>query len=448
MNTLTSLVLIYLVALLWFGLRGERFTGSGLAFITSGGRAGVVLCALSLVSTIIGGSATLGMGALAQKTGAAAFWWLGVGAIGLFIHGLFIAPKIRAMQAATLPEVVGLIAGKMAERWAGIIIAVSWIAVTAAQFVALRALLGSMMNPLAAEVLYILIAVAVILHTVWGGQSAVLRTDAFQALLLVGGFSAVAFWLMFEHPLELGSLDWVPYGEHFGLYDWAKLMLLVGVTYVIGPDMFSRTFSARDGRVARAAALLAVPALVWFGIVITAMALVNIDSPQPIADWLTDASSMPMWLKGAIGLGLVSALCGSADTVLLSAAGIVERSLLAHDRTSAVRWMIAIFGALAALSVYVSKDIIGLLLTAYSFFVPGVAIPLLFVLIGPVKACNTQFWLSGAVIGGLCGLAGNLTGDASCTMAGMAIAALFALVARFRAPDDNVLTNKADRLFG
>ncbi len=448
MNTLTSLVLIYLVALLWFGLRGERFTGSGLAFITSGGRAGVVLCALSLVSTIIGGSATLGMGALAQKTGAAAFWWLGVGAIGLFIHGLFIAPKIRAMQAATLPEVVGLVAGKMAERWAGIIIAVSWIAVTAAQFVALRALLGSMMNPLAAEVLYILIAMAVILHTVWGGQSAVLRTDAFQALLLVGGFSAVAFWLMFEHPLELGSLDWVPYGEHFGLYDWAKLMLLVGVTYVIGPDMFSRTFSARDGRVARAAALLAAPALVWFGIVITAMALVNIDSPQPIADWLTDASSMPMWLKGAIGLGLVSALCGSADTVLLSAAGIVERSLLAHDRTSAVRWMIAIFGALAALSVYVSKDIIGLLLTAYSFFVPGVAIPLLFVLIGPVKACNTQFWLSGAVIGGLCGLAGNLTGDASCTMAGMAIAALFALVARFRAPDDNVLTNKADRLFG
>lgn len=448
MNTLTSLVLIYLVALLWFGLRGERFTGSGLAFITSGGRAGVVLCALSLVSTIIGGSATLGMGALAQKTGAAAFWWLGVGAIGLFIHGLFIAPKIRAMQAATLPEVVGLVAGKMAERWAGIIIAVSWIAVTAAQFVALRALLGSMMNPLAAEVLYILIAMAVILHTVWGGQSAVLRTDAFQALLLVGGFSAVAFWLMFEHPLELGSLDWVPYGEHFGLYDWAKLMLLVGVTYVIGPDMFSRTFSARDGRVARAAALLAVPALVWFGIVITAMALVNIDSPQPIADWLPNASSMPMWLKGAIGLGLVSALCGSADTVLLSAAGIVERSLLAHDRTSAVRWMIAIFGALAALSVYVSKDIIGLLLTAYSFFVPGVAIPLLFVLIGPVKACNTQFWLSGAVIGGLCGLAGNLTGDASCTMAGMAIAALFALVARFRAPDDNVLTNKADRLFG
>ena len=448
MNTLTSLVLIYLVALLWFGLRGERFTGSGLAFITSGGRAGVVLCALSLVSTIIGGSATLGMGALAQKTGAAAFWWLGVGAIGLFIHGLFIAPKIRAMQAATLPEVVGLVAGKMAERWAGIIIAVSWIAVTAAQFVALRALLGSMMNPLAAEVLYILIAMAVILHTVWGGQSAVLRTDAFLALLLVGGFSAVAFWLMFEHPLELGSLDWVPYGEHFGLYDWAKLMLLVGVTYVIGPDMFSRTFSARDGRVARAAALLAAPALVWFGIVITAMALVNIDSPQPIADWLTDASSMPMWLKGAIGLGLVSALCGSADTVLLSAAGIVERSLLAHDRTSAVRWMIAIFGALAALSVYVSKDIIGLLLTAYSFFVPGVAIPLLFVLIGPVKACNTQFWLSGAVIGGLCGLAGNLTGDESCTMAGMAIAALFALVARFRAPDDNVLTNKADRLFG
>ena len=448
MNTLTSLVLVYLLGLLWFGLRGERFSGSGRAFITSGGCAGMVLCALSLVSTIIGGSATLGMGALAQKTGAAAFWWLGVGAIGLFFHGLLIAPKIRAMQAATLPEVVGLVAGKMAERWTGIIIAVSWIAVTAAQFVALHALLGSMMHPLAAEVLYLLIAVAVILHTVLGGQSAVLRTDAFQAILLIGGISLVAFWLMAERPTALSRLDWVPYGEQFDFYDWAKLMLLVGVTYVIGPDMFSRTFSARDGKVARYAAWLAVPALVWFGIVITAMALINIKSPQPISDWLTSASSMPMWLKGAIGLGLVSALCGSADTVLLSASGIVERSLLACDRTSAVRWMIAIFGVAAASAVYISQDIIGLLLTAYSFFVPGVAIPLLMVLIGPVKPCHPQFWLSGAVIGGLCGLAGNLTGDVSCTMAGIAIAALFALVARFRAPDGKVLTKKADRLFG
>jgi SSS family solute:Na+ symporter len=70
---------------------------------------------------------------------------------------------------------------------------------------------------------------------------------------------------------------------------------------------------------------------------------------------------MPAWLKGALALGLISALCGSADTVLLSASGIVERSLLAGDRTNAVRFFVGVFGFAAAAAVYVSKDIIWLL---------------------------------------------------------------------------------------
>ena len=74
MNMLTGLVLIYLIVLMWFGFCGERHSSSGRAFLTSGGRAGALLCALSLVSTIIGGSATLGMGSLAQKIGSGAFW--------------------------------------------------------------------------------------------------------------------------------------------------------------------------------------------------------------------------------------------------------------------------------------------------------------------------------------------------------------------------------------
>ena len=91
MNMLTGLVLVYLIVLMWFGFCGERHSSSGRAFLTSGGRAGALLCALSLVSTIIGGSATLGMGSLAQKIGSGAFWWLGVGAVGLLLHG-WIAP--------------------------------------------------------------------------------------------------------------------------------------------------------------------------------------------------------------------------------------------------------------------------------------------------------------------------------------------------------------------
>ena len=433
MNMLTGLVLIYLVVLMWFGFCGRHHASTGHAFLTNGGRTGALLCALSLVSTIIGGSATLGMGGLAQKVETGAFWWLGVGAIGLLFHG-WLAPKIRALPAVTLPEVVGVVAGKNAERWAGIIIAVSWIAVTAAQFVALHTLLMTLSSPLAAEVLYVMIAGVVIVHTITGGQSAVIRTDAFQAVLLLGGFTAAAFWLWGDRPDAVASLDPIPFGEKFGPWEWGKMMLLVGITYIVGPDMFSRTFSARDGQAARFAAWLASPCLVWFGIVVTALALLNLQDAQPVAGWLSDASAMPAWLKGVLALGLISALCGSADTVLLSASGIVERSLLAGDSTNVVRFFVGVFGIAAAAAVYVSKDIIWLLLTAYSLFVPGVALPLLIALIGKVKRLDAQLWTAGSLLGGIGGLAGNLTGNELWTFAGMGAAAVLAIASRVKAP--------------
>ncbi len=157
----------------------------------------------------------------------------------------------------------------------------------------------------------------------------------------------------------------------------------------------------------------------WFGVVVTGLALLNLQDPQPVAGWLSSASEMPAYSGSA--RARISALCGSADTVLLSASGIVERSLLAGTGANAVRFFVGVFGFAAAPAVYVSKDIIWLLLTAYSFFVPGVALPLLIALIGRVRRLNAQLWTAGAVFGGIGGLVGNVTGDEVWTFAGMGV---------------------------
>ncbi len=430
---LTLLLLAYLAALLWFGLHGNTQDMTLRSLLTTGGTTGALLCALSLVSTIIGGSATLGIGALAQKIGPAALWWFIVGAAGLFLHGLFVAPVIRRSGALTLPHLLGELAGRGAERWAGLIIAVSWIAVTAAQFSALHALLESVTPGAAGEVFYVLLAGAIVLHTALGGQRGVIRTDAVQAVLLIGGFAAAAFWCIAARPEAVAKLPVSPWTDAFGWQGVTKLALLVGVTYVIGPDMFSRSFAARDASAARKAALTASPLLLAFGVVITMLALLNLDAKQPVADWLSAASPMPSALTAVLTIALVSALSGSADTVLLSAAGIIEKDLCGRERIRAVRLWTAGFGLLAAVSVWISGDIIRWLLTGYSFFVPGVAAPMLVLVIGRLRRANPSLWLASAVIGGLGGLIGSLSGTDAWTYAGMAASLAGSIAAVMRA---------------
>ena len=432
MTLLTLLLLLYFAGLLWFGLRGSPKETSLSGLLTTGGTTGALFCALSLVSTIIGGSATLGVGSLAQKIGPAAFWWFGVGAIGLTIHGLFVAPIIRRSGALTLPHLLGQLAGPWAEKWAGLIIAVSWIAVTAAQFTALHTLLTSVSGGMTAEVLYIFLVAGILFHTTVGGQRGVIRTDAVQTVLLLGGFAAAAIWCVSTHPEAASALPRLPLDSRFGFSDWLQLLLLVGITYVIGPDMFSRSFSAEDGVAARRAALTAAPVLIIFGVVITMLALMNHEAHQPIADWLAADSPMPGVISAVLAVALVSALSGSADTVLLSAAGIIEKDLFGQNRVAAVRLWTVVIGLASASCAWISGDIIRWLLTGYSFFVPGIAVPMLLLVLGKLRKAEPRIWLTGAVAGGLCGLIGSLTGLPFWSLAGIAAAFLGSLLAILR----------------
>ena len=426
---LSALLSLYILLLIGLSVYRSKQTKNqnAVQFLTAGASTGAILCALSLVSTIIGGSATLGIGTLAQKIGAAAFWWLGVGAIGLFLHGWLIAPVIRSTGACTLPDVLGRTVGQTARRWSAFIIVVSWVGVVAAQFTAMRTLLSDILPASQGEIFYLVLAVAIVLHTALGGQKAVLRTDALQTVLLTGGFVSAAWWCVTRAGIDWKAIDPVPFNDSFGAWDWIKLSLLVGVTYIVGPDIFSRTFAASSSRSASQGAWMGAVLLLFFAVVITLLAMGNLSASNPLSGWLSESSAMPSVIKIALALGLLSALAGSADTVLLSAAGIVEKDLLNGDQSIRLRRLIALFGFGAVFLTYQSSDIIGWLLYAYALFVPGVAVLLLVVLLRKRSIVNARLWLVGAVIGGLLGLAGNVTGW-PLAIAGVAVSATFAWV--------------------
>ena len=101
-----AIVFIYFVALILIGTRSFRFIKGINSFLVADRAAGFPLIAGSLFATIIGGSSTIGMAGLGFKQGLVGAWWLLVGAIGLFLLGLFLAEKVRGYAVFTLPEIL------------------------------------------------------------------------------------------------------------------------------------------------------------------------------------------------------------------------------------------------------------------------------------------------------------------------------------------------------
>lgn len=396
-------VALYAAAILAAGLLGVRRNESFRDFVTAGAKAGPWLCAFSLVSTIIGSSATIGIGKLALDKGAGAFWWIGVGVVGLFLHGLWVAPRIRAMKALTLPHVVEMLAGRGAAKLSSLIIVVSWIAIVAAQFVALKAVLTSL-APEYGAVLYAVSVAVILFHTVLSGQRGVLYTDFLQTILLIGGFGAAFAWVLVNEPARVAAVDWIPFNSRFGFGDWLQLLLLVGFAYVVGPDMFSRTLAAKNEKTARRASWIASPMLFLFGIVITLLALTNLSAASPVADWLSEASPLSTALKAVLAIGLVSALSGSVDTVLFSSGAILEHTLIGRSNVLRLRFLLAAIGLLGVFMAEAYSNIIGLLISAYAFFIPGVAVPL-FVVLMSGRTIAPKAWFAASIAGGLLGLA-------------------------------------------
>ena len=73
-------------------------------FVAAGQCCGPLAVFLTLMATMLGASATLGVAEKAETAGFPAAWWLLSGAVGLALQGLFLSARIRESGARTLPE--------------------------------------------------------------------------------------------------------------------------------------------------------------------------------------------------------------------------------------------------------------------------------------------------------------------------------------------------------
>ncbi len=402
-------IAIYFTAVLAIGVFSAFKIKSPGDYYVAGKKAGLIPVSGSLLATILGGSAILGTIELSREIGWAALWFLFSAAVGL----AFLIPlskRVNRFGNYTLPEMLGLFYGKKAETISSAIIPVAWLGIIAAQIIA-AAKIVSGLSFIDYNSAAIVSGIVFIIYTLLGGQLSILKTDALQAVLIITGLTALIFFSLQRIPttsFEKFSFHAL-FNSSFTAFDLLVLLLTYSVTFVVGPDIYSRLFCAKDEKTATQSiltvALILIPvsfALTYLGIVSQQTGGTGIIS---FAEHL-----LPGWAYGLFIAALLSAVMSSADTTLLTSSMIINElvsgNLKGSDSMRKTRIIIVIMGALSIVIALFVTSVIQSLLFALAFFSGAFVIPTLAGLLN-IKT-NKKRVVAAIIFGGLIALAGEI----------------------------------------
>lgn len=347
-----------------------------------------VLLIGTFCATIVGASATLGMAGLGFSKGLPGAWWMLSGTAGLLVLATFFAEKIRATRCYTLPELVGSFYGENVKVAASILIAVSWVGVIAVQIVASGKVLSAIFG--GNEILFMVACTAVfVLYTASGGQRSVVRTDLVQLLIIIIGLGVLFSRALGAAGSGLLLNQSFPVSAEMGTWDVLSMLLVVGSAYLVGPDMYSRLFSAHSPKEAKASAAISAIILIPLSFVITSLGIFSRSlfpaaAPEQAIPLLLTSLLSPA-CEGLVAAALLAAFMSSADTSLMTTTSILTLDLYKkvrpdsnEKRLMAVSRIFVLIIGISALALAISvPSIIKTLLIAYTIFTSGLLLPVI-----------------------------------------------------------------------
>lgn len=442
-----AIICLYFLGLIFIGSRSFKIIKGLDSFFVADRNAPLLFVVGSLFATIIGGSSTIGMGGLGYKQGLVGSWWLLVGAVGLFILGSFLAEKVRGYSLYTLPEIVETQYGPEAKYFASGLIVIAWTGIIAGQIVAAGKILEVIIKA-PAPLLMIMTAFVFIAYTLLGGQHSIVRTDTIQSLIIisailaaiplclskVGGMSGMRETLA-------GNYFSFPLSQYFTWKSLATYLFLVGSTYLVGPDIYSRLFCSKDKSVARKASITVGLGLVPFAFIITMIGMsARVLFPQitPEAAFPTMITHIfPIGLNGLIIAALLSAVMSSADTCLLTTSTILSVDIIQPILKSTVgektvllvsRIFIVLIGIISLIIALRLKGVISSLLLGYTVYTSGLVVPILLGFFRQMLKLNRKSAIIAMVCGGGTPLIGELMGLADFGLYGFFLSGLILIV--------------------
>ncbi|MBN2635347.1 MAG: sodium:solute symporter family protein [Prolixibacteraceae bacterium] len=401
------IIAAYFLGVLIIGLVSYFGIKTPADYYVAGKKAGTTAVAGSLLATILGGSAILGTIELSWNIGWPAIWLLFSAALGL-IALVPLSKYVKRFGNYTLPEMLGKFYGKNAEIISSVIIPIAWTGVVAAQIIA-SAKIISELDFTSYNQGVLLSGSVFIIYTLFGGQLSILKTDRVQALIIIAGLIALVVFSMLKSDqikIPTFTLNSV-FNASFSIVDLIILILTYSVTFVVGPDIYSRIFCAKSEKTARQSIIIVALILIPISFALTWLGIFSKDSGLGITGFA--AHLLPEWGYGLFIAALLSALMSSADTTLLTSSIILsELTGINMDEKSALKrtrlFIIAVGASGILISMFITS-IVQALLFGLAVFSGAFVIPVFAGLL-QLKVIKSRV-VPAIITGGLVALAGK-----------------------------------------
>lgn len=401
-------IAIYFLVIIAIGIYAAFRIKEPADYYVAGKKAGLWQVSGSLLATILGGSALMGTIELSQSIGWAALWFLFSAALGLFALAP-ISKYVSRYGKYTLPELLGKFFGSQAERFSTVIIPLAWLGIVAAQIIAAAQILQGL-GFISYQNAAILSGFVFIIYTLLGGQLSILKTDTLQAVLIVSGVAALLYFAIQspEHKQVELLKPAALFNASFTIVDLVVLFMTYSVTFVVGPDIYSRLFCAGNEKTARRSILIVAFILIPVSFALTYLGVYSGNSNEGIINFA--GHLLPKWAYGLFIAALLSAVMSSADTTLLTSSMILSElfsgNLEKRQSLPLTRWLVVAIGILSLIIALYVTSVIQSLLLALSFFSGAFVVPMICGLLAVKVNKKNAIW--GMALGGLTALIGKL----------------------------------------
>lgn len=275
--TSSVFILIYLVALLVFGLVRSRGVKSEEDFAVAGRSLSTFVLVGTMVATWIGTGSIFGHAERTYRVGIAMMIMPLSDIVGITLL-IFLASRARRFNSITVQDILEERYNVWARLIGAITLIIAAVTIVSYQYRAAGAVLNLAWPELPVKEAVILSAVFIMMYTALAGMYSVAYTDTVMGVTMIAGLlvSLPFFWMKAGGLTGMRAVLPASHFDLFGPIPWkeAIALLLPGTLLVLGDaNMYQRFFSARSEQVAKRATFWMLLGVVLLDLLIIVTAL-------------------------------------------------------------------------------------------------------------------------------------------------------------------------------